>query len=94
MTKTKHFTAAKVGDSKTVCCCIEGNPDFVTLRDAGYRAALHVVASVPLSRRPDRAGESVASAKLPVASGADVNAIRMIPDGRELFSATPLLLVR
>lgn len=90
MSKTALFAAAKDWDARAVRRSLAEAPGLVAARDARGRTALHVCAGTPLSAHASPASASIATARELLKAGAGVNAVHEIPDGREVFPATPL----
>jgi ankyrin repeat protein len=90
MSKTALFAAAKDWDARAVRRSLADAPDLVTARDARGRTALHICAGTPLLGHASPPAVSIATARELLKAGTDVNVVHEIPDGREVFPATPL----
>lgn len=90
MSKTALFAAAKDWAALAVRRALADAPGLVAARDARGRTALHICAGAPLAAHASPASASIATARELLKAGADVNAVHEIPDGREVFPATPL----
>ena len=90
MSKTALFKAAQSWDARTVEELLARSPELLTARDARGRAALHICAGTPTTAHAARVPASLATARALLRAGADINAVHEIPDGREVFPATPL----
>ena len=72
-----------------VASVIRERPDFVSIVDYVGRTALHIFARRAVSTKSESA-DAVATAKVLMKAGADINAVHQIPDGGEIFPATAL----
>jgi uncharacterized protein len=90
MSKTALVMAAQSWDAEAVVQLLARTPELTTSRDGRGRTALHVCAAVPAPARTVRLPASLATARALLRAGADINAVHEIPDGREIFPATPL----
>ena len=89
MSKTALFKACKAWDDKAAGMILAADPALIHALDAKGRTALHLCAGVPLTA--ERSAEAaVATAKVLLSAGAEINAIQEIPDDGEIFPATPL----
>jgi len=87
--KTSFFETVRDWRAAEVAAALRERPDFASVVDNTGRTALHVCARRTVSSAADMAA-SLATAKVLVKAGANVNAIHPIPDGAEVFPATPL----
>lgn len=86
---TGVINAAKAWDARALRVMLAENPAFAAVVDKTKRTPLHYVASVDArTRKTDKA--SVSAAKVLIDFGADINAVRPIPEDQEVFPATPL----
>lgn len=84
------FEAAKRWDAAKVARLAADAPGLVQATDARGRSALHLCAGQPVKDALDPADASIATAMALIQAGADINAVHEIPDGAEVFAATPL----
>jgi ankyrin repeat protein len=87
--KASFFEAARTWRVRDVAAAVREQPEFASLRDPSGRTALHVCARQSASGAK-KAPAAVATARVLLAAGADVNAIHPIQDGEETFPATAL----
>jgi hypothetical protein len=88
--KTALFDAAKRWDAHGVRRLLAASPELVRARDPRGRTALHLCAATPLPPGDTDARPSIATARALLAGGADMNEVSEIPDGTEIFRASPL----
>ena len=89
ISKTNFFEAARRWSVRDVAAAVRERPELVSLRDASGRTALHVCARQKGSGSM-KASDAVATARVLLSAGADINAVQPIPDGGETFPATAL----
>ena len=90
MSKTALFAAAKSWDSRLVRQLLMQSPDLVRARDPRGRTALHICAGASAASNRAPVAASLATARALLDAGAEINAAHEIPDGKEVFRATPL----
>ena len=90
MSKTALFAAAKNWESRIVRQLLVQSPDLVRARDAKGRTALHICAGASAASNRAPVAASLATTRELLNAGAEVNAVHEIPDGKEVFRATPL----
>jgi len=90
MSKSALFAAAKDWDARAVRRLLADAPNLIAARDAGGRTALHICAGSPLLGHASPPAASIATARELLKACADVNVVHEIPDGDEVFPATPL----
>lgn len=90
MSKTALFTAAKAWDARAVQRLLASAPDLAHARDAKGRNALHLCAAVPTATAAAKPDAAIATAKALLRAGIDLDSVHEIPDGDEVFPATPL----
>jgi uncharacterized protein len=90
MSKTTLFKASRSWDAGTVEQLLARSPELLPARDARGRTALHICAGASAISHAARVPASLATARALLRAGADINAVHEIPDGREIFPATPL----
>jgi ankyrin repeat protein len=86
VSKTRFFELARECRSTEIAAALAAQPAFMTLRDDKGRTALHLCAQ----QSGAKAKGALATARALVEAGADVNAVRPIPDDGEIFPATAL----
>lgn len=89
MSKTALFKVCKAWDDKAAGEILAADPALIQALDPKGRTALHLCASVPLTAERS-ADASIATAKVLLAAGAELDAIQEIPDDGEIFPATAL----
>jgi hypothetical protein len=87
VSKTRFFELARECRSAEIAVAIEEQPAFKSLRDDKGRTALHLCAQQSGASAAKRA---LATARALVEAGANVHAVRPIPDDGEVFPATAL----
>jgi len=89
VSKTRFFELAKECRAAEIGAAIATQPGLATLRDDRGRTALHVCACRP-GTNAAAAKRALATARVLVEAGAEVNAVREIRDDGEIFPATAL----
>jgi ankyrin repeat protein len=90
MSKSALFKAAQSWDAGTVEQLLAQSPELLSACDARGRTALHICSGASAVAHAARVPASLATARALLRAGADINAVHEIPDGREVFPATPL----
>jgi uncharacterized protein len=86
---TRLIAAAKAWDAPALRRLLAADASLADRADRSGRAALHYLcAAAPLAGR--RASRAISAAHALLAGGADVNRVRPIRDGTEIFPGTPL----
>jgi ankyrin repeat protein len=89
VSKTSFFGAARMWRAHEVAAAVRERPELALLRDASGRTALHICARQPVSDAR-QAAAAVATVRVLLAAGTDINAVQPIPDSGETFPATAL----
>jgi len=90
MSKTALFKAVKQWDAAETRRLLSEQPTLVKAVDNSGRTALHLCAGRPLQERPGESAASLATARVLLDAGAELDAVQPIPDDGEIFPATPL----
>jgi ankyrin repeat protein len=89
VSKTRFFELARECRAAEIASALAQRPQWHALRDARGRTALHLCAQQP-GANAAAAKRALATARVLLEAGADVNAVRPIPDDGEVFPATAL----
>jgi ankyrin repeat protein len=90
MSKVQAFKAAARWDVAELSSLLHRQPELAKATDALGYGLLHRVALAEPRKLGRPAEDAVAAADLLLRAGADLEAVRLIPDDGELFPATPL----
>jgi len=87
ISKSRFFEAVRTWSARTVAAAVREDAGLVSRRDPSGRTALHLCARQKASRAM-KAPDAIATARVLLAAGADLDAIHPIRDGHEIFPAT------
>jgi ankyrin repeat protein len=90
MGTTRFLNAARRWEIEVVTEALRTQPQLAKATDRSGRSALHLCASAKTAQTRRPLAASVATARVLIAAGADIDAVHEIPDGGERFPARAL----
>jgi ankyrin repeat protein len=90
MGTTRFLDAARRWEIEVVTAALRAQPELAEATDRSGRSALHLCAAAKTAQTRRPVAASVATARVLIAAGTDIDAVHEIPDGGERFPARAL----